>query len=257
MRATLLSLLAGFVLSESVTASQVFHSRSESYAIELFTSEGCSSCPPAERWLGSYRDHPELWQTYFPIAWHVDYWDYLGWKDDFAESRHANRQRRYAKNDQFTGVYTPGVIVNGQEYRGWRRGREVSRSIKQLPQSPLLQMNVAQRHITLSLTAAKNLQIPEVKATVLVLGFDVRSNVTRGENRGKHFSHDFVVLHSQSKPIQNTVDQVSKAQNSVSTFTINHEKFKQRYKTNSLAIIAFVETPSSPTPVAIAGGWLE
>lgn len=61
--------------------------------IELYTSEGCSSCPPAEAYLNAYAVHPQLWTRYLPLAFHVDYWDYLGWRDRYAAAEHGARQR--------------------------------------------------------------------------------------------------------------------------------------------------------------------
>jgi hypothetical protein len=64
--------------------------------LELYSSEGCSSCPPAEQWLGELRKDPRLWRSIVPVAFHVDYWDGLGWKDRFAQPQWTARQRAYA-----------------------------------------------------------------------------------------------------------------------------------------------------------------
>ena len=61
--------------------------------IELFTSEGCSSCPPADRWLSQLKTDPNLWQEFTPIGFHVDYWDYIGWSDEFAQARFGDLQQ--------------------------------------------------------------------------------------------------------------------------------------------------------------------
>ncbi|MEN9676720.1 MAG: hypothetical protein RIS76_2616 [Verrucomicrobiota bacterium] len=89
--------------------------------IELFTSEGCSSCPPAEKWLGSLGDQPGLWRDFVPVAFHVDYWDGLGWADRFASVENTRRQERYATHWRNRGVYTPGFVLNGTEWREWGR----------------------------------------------------------------------------------------------------------------------------------------
>lgn len=86
--------------------------------VELYTSEGCSSCPPADRWLSGLLTSPHLWGSIIPIAFHVSYWDYLGWHDSFALDEYSQRQRAYANLGK-TGVYTPGFFVNGQEWRGF------------------------------------------------------------------------------------------------------------------------------------------
>ncbi len=90
--------------------------------IELYTSEGCSSCPPADRWLSGLLTESHLWSSVVPIAFHVSYWDYLGWRDPFASEEYAKRQRIYASYGG-TNVYTPGFFVNGREWRGFFENR--------------------------------------------------------------------------------------------------------------------------------------
>ena len=87
--------------------------------LELYTSEGCSSCPPADRWLSSLKDNPKLWKELVPVAFHVDYWDYIGWPDKFASSAYSKRQQRYARQQTINAVYTPGFVYNGAEWRQW------------------------------------------------------------------------------------------------------------------------------------------
>jgi len=77
--------------------------------IELYTSEGCSSCPPAEEYLNNFKNKKGLWQTWIPVAFHVDYWDYIGWKDRFAAKKFGQRQRQYAKLKRTSTVYTPRI----------------------------------------------------------------------------------------------------------------------------------------------------
>ncbi len=72
--------------------------------LELYTSEGCSSCPPADRWLSGLRDDPRLWREVVPVAFHVDYWDAIGWPDRFASAAHSERQRTYARSGHVGSV---------------------------------------------------------------------------------------------------------------------------------------------------------
>ena len=76
--------------------------------VELFTSQGCSSCPPAESLLGSLLARPDV----IALSWHVDYWNYLGWRDPFADRQWTERQRHYARALR-AEVYTPALVVNG------------------------------------------------------------------------------------------------------------------------------------------------
>jgi hypothetical protein len=83
--------------------------------VELYTSEGCNSCPPADRWLSTLKDRPGV----LAAAFHVDYWDRLGWKDRFASARYTERQaqRQAATGSRYS--YTPQVVVNGRDWRRW------------------------------------------------------------------------------------------------------------------------------------------
>ncbi len=78
------------------------------HLLELFTSEGCSSCPPAEAWLSKLKDDPRLWRDFVPLAFHVDYWDGLGWRDPFASKVWTARQYQYSARWKSSTVYTPG-----------------------------------------------------------------------------------------------------------------------------------------------------
>src|SRR5579872_4641681 len=88
--------------------------------IELYTSEGCSSCPPAEAWLGKLKAEAGLWNDFVPIAFHIDYWDYLGWRDKWSNKQFSERQQSYAQLWGGENVYTPEFVLNGKEWRGWR-----------------------------------------------------------------------------------------------------------------------------------------
>jgi hypothetical protein len=83
--------------------------------VELYTSEGCNSCPPADRWLSSLKHKPDV----LAAAFHVDYWDRLGWKDRFASARHTERQARQQAAAGARFSYTPQVLVNGRDWRRW------------------------------------------------------------------------------------------------------------------------------------------
>ncbi len=80
--------------------------------IELFTSQGCSSCPPADALLGELAGRDDV----IPLALHVDYWDYIGWKDEFADPMHTKRQRGYARAAGHRTIYTPQMIVGGVDH---------------------------------------------------------------------------------------------------------------------------------------------
>ena len=89
--------------------------------LELYTSEGCSSCPPAEKWLSSLKDSGVSSQQLIPLAFHVTYWDYIGWQDQFASERHDQRQRRTARYNSQRTIYTPQFVLGGNDYRTYNR----------------------------------------------------------------------------------------------------------------------------------------
>jgi hypothetical protein len=86
--------------------------------VELYTSQGCSSCPPADVWLGTLSNRDDI----VPLSMHVAYWDYIGWKDPFAKAEFSQRQRWMADINKSSSVYTPGVFVGGAEFRDWSSG---------------------------------------------------------------------------------------------------------------------------------------
>src|SRR6267154_5087398 len=102
------------------------------HLLELYTSEGCSSCPPAEAWLGDLRDAPGLWRDFVPVAFHVVYWDQLGWRDRFASKEYTARQYAYSAAWGSDTVYTPGFVLDGAE---WRRSGKPDRKSTRLNSS--------------------------------------------------------------------------------------------------------------------------
>jgi len=90
--------------------------------VELYTSEGCSSCPPAERWLSSLAARDYVPERVVPLALHVDYWDYIGWKDPYAKREFSLRQRKLTQLQRMALVYTPHVMLQGRDFRAWGTG---------------------------------------------------------------------------------------------------------------------------------------
>lgn len=160
--------------------------------LELFTSEGCSSCPPAEAWLARLRDDPGLWRELVPVAWHFDYWDKLGWKDRFASREATQRQSAYASLWKSGSVYTPCFVLDGKEWRG-----RVAPKASQDNTGVLRARYDAGRLSVAFETNARD----DYEAHAVVLAMSVASKVTRGENRGRELLHEFVAagsLHSKS-----------------------------------------------------------
>jgi hypothetical protein len=105
------SAIVMWAVSQASYAQTFTSSEKQVNLVELYTSEGCSSCPPADKWLGKLKQQSGLWTEFIPIAFHVDYWDYIGWQDPYAHQRHTVRQSRYQANNNIRSIYTPGVIT--------------------------------------------------------------------------------------------------------------------------------------------------
>ena len=185
------------ILSQPAFGDVVVRSgETQSNLIELYTSEGCSSCPPADRWLSTLKDHPALWQQVVPVAFHVDYWDYIGWKDRFARPEFGDRQRRYAIEKGLVTVYTPGVMSNGKEWRNfsWRPP-----AIKAADAVGPLVVQISAKDLTIEFQPIGLSDAEDLTVNVALLGFGLKTEVLAGENAGRELRHDFVVLeHAQA-----------------------------------------------------------
>jgi hypothetical protein len=156
------------------------------HLIELYSSEGCSSCPPADAWVSSLKASPRLWKDFVPTVFHVTYWDYLGWKDPLADQTFSARQRAYAASWQSGSVYTPGLVLDGAEWRGW--GSEPPASDADVG---TLEARVSGDRVAVRFSAPVGSGPYDVYAARL--GFGISSRVANGENAGRTLRHDFVV----------------------------------------------------------------
>ncbi|HJV24174.1 MAG TPA: DUF1223 domain-containing protein [Aromatoleum sp.] len=165
--------------------------------LELFTSEGCSSCPPADRWLSGLKG---TGATLVPLALHVDYWDYIGWKDVFAQPGFAARQEQQAHAGN-TPVYTPQFFVQGRPYRLPSSADGFGRDIAAIAQKPagadisLFLGQVADGKLSFKFTARLRQTQADAPAGVFVALYEngLTTSVKAGENRGATLHHDFVV----------------------------------------------------------------
>jgi hypothetical protein len=240
-------LAATLVVAPGLVSAQtlVLESRVERVSLlELYTSEGCSSCPPADRWLSDLRHDPRLWQAVVPVAFHVDYWDYIGWPDRFASPRYSQRQKSYARNGRVRSVYTPGFVLAGKEWRSWFF-------------SPLLKVSSDQAVGRLSLEIDHDRVSADfdpvtptsrpLELHVAVLGFGFGTEIEAGENAGKTLKHDFVVLgHTRAAMRQHEVGLI--AQTALPEL---------RFESSEKAIAAWVSVAGDPNPIQAVGGWLD
>lgn len=160
--------------------------------LELYTSEGCSSCPPADRWLSGLQTNGSLWSDFVPVAFHVTYWNDLGWPDRFAQPAFDQRQRARARNAG-AGVYTPGVFLQGSEWRNWRAHPHVpERADRPIVGTLKAEILCSDVRVHFASAAANPKQVP-VQVELAWLQTNQRTKVRRGENRGRTLKHDFVV----------------------------------------------------------------
>ncbi|WP_426416799.1 DUF1223 domain-containing protein [Aestuariirhabdus sp. LZHN29] len=175
---------------------QVSSGPTQTPLLELYTSEGCSSCPTADLWFHRLTRHPDLWQGFVPVAFHVDYWDWMGWKDRFASPSHSNRQRTYQQQGGLKAVYTPGFVVNGDEWRNWFR--HSSNTEPPQPGGAAGLLNLTQQGnelIALFQPATTPSASQHYTLDLVITGFGLSNRIDAGENQGKVLQHDFVVLH--------------------------------------------------------------
>jgi hypothetical protein len=245
-------LIAAVVIMIWLAACYVFASEPKTFEsgetqtslIELFTSEGCSSCPPAEKWMSVLKANPDLWKKVVPIAFHVDYWDHLGWRDRFAKPEFTSRQQRYASEWGGDSVYTPAFVVNGREWRDWF-------SVNALPASS---KKVGSLRVTLSedgkvgaTFVAESAQPHALALNLALLGNNLESDVKRGENSGRKLRHDFVVL-SFAK-----IDMMHEANRWTGSVALP----KQSSDDKPSALAAWVAASEIEPPIQATGGWLQ
>ncbi len=161
--------------------------------VELYTSEGCSSCPPADAWISKLRDEPQA----VALSFHVDYWDYLGWKDRFAQPLFSKWQAMQLAVNGARNPYTPQVVVNGVDAPRWHQQRAsalLTGAAKAAPVSLQLQRDGEQYQATiLGLSSAPN----RLAGYWAVTEGPQQTAVKAGENRGETLSHDFIVRELQ------------------------------------------------------------
>jgi hypothetical protein len=161
--------------------------------IELYTSEGCSSCPPADAWLSTFAQ-PGGAQRAVALAFHVDYWNSLGWRDPYSSPDHSARQRRLARAEGGSVVYTPQVRIAGADFRGWRSTASVDGALADAGVRRAAPIRIQQTVDGNQLRISAALDLPPSRALYLALyEMHLSSAVTGGENTGRRLTHDFVV----------------------------------------------------------------
>jgi hypothetical protein len=183
---------------DSSTACKASSGSTITPVVELYTSEGCSSCPPADKWLSSLRSKTNTANAVVVQAFHVNYWDYIGWPDRFATAAHTNRQRQIATWNRQNGIYTPQMVLNGDDWRGWRSIGPFNTSVstnKTLATSSinLTQTGADQFEAVVSPVSGSKNVAPTWSAFWTITEHGHVTRVKAGENSGETLLHDYVV----------------------------------------------------------------
>ena len=211
--------------------------------LELYTSEGCSSCPPADKWLSTLVEEEGLWTDFIPAAFHVDYWDYIGWEDRFADPAYTSRQRSHAREQSMRTIYTPGFFHNGKEWRQW-----FVRRYFDFPETdPVgkLAVDIENGNASVSFSPLQT-TTDDLEVNVALLGFDLETEVKAGENKGDTLKHDFVVLGTKRGPL------IQQGEQFLGMIGMpNASQTAPRF-----GVVVWVNAAGSQRPLQATGGWL-
>ena len=162
----------------------------ETVVVELFTSQGCSSCPPADKFLHKLAARDDV----IALALHVDYWDYLGWKDAFASPANTERQRAYARAKGERTIYTPQMVVGGVDHVVGSRGMKVAELVqKHADQKMPVSVQLQRSGDTVSIRATGGGTLPNMVVQLATYSPKEVVNVRRGENAGRKLTYHNVV----------------------------------------------------------------
>ena len=233
----LLATLTAAIAARAENPDATFQSPpTRAHLVELFTSEGCSSCPPAEDWLRGLRENAGLWREVVPVAWHVDYWDYLGWKDRWSSPLFTRRQHDYGAAWGARSIYTPCFALDGREWR--------DRTLPPATGQPgVLTVRVKDGRITAHFAPAEA-KGAAWEVWLAPLGGDLESDVKAGENRGRKLRHEFVALSLEHRAMLGAR----------TGFTAEFDATSLR---GARALAAWVTEKNSLVPIQATGGWLK
>jgi len=212
--------------------------------LELYTSEGCNSCQPADEWVSKLSSKGLTSDRIVPLAFHVDYWNYLGWRDVFSQTNFAERQRHTAQINRSGFIYTPQLVLNGRDYRRgilWDGTNERIKEINQ--QKPLADISLilsmpsaGQLHVSGEIMVPGALVRQNAQAYLALYENNLSNDVRAGENNGRTLHHDFVVRELLG-PI--SLDQQGNARFQ-QTFNL-----KSGWKLQDSGVVAFVQNNRS------------
>lgn len=212
--------------------------------VELFSSQGCSSCPPAEAFVSRLEKEPGLWKSFVPVVWHVDYWNDLGWRDAFSDHAHTLRQHDYLAAGGVASVYTPGFVIDGREWRGFFQ-RQPLPAPGDAAKPGKLRATVAAGAVRVVFDG-NDASAPVRRAHIALLGLGFETDVARGENAGRLLRENFVALATTSAPLVG----------GRATLNLPATDDPKRPRPARTALAVWVSADRAPEPLQATGGWL-
>ena len=216
--------------------------------LELFTSQGCSSCPSADRLLSKLEQNPRLAGKVVPLSFHVDYWNYIGWTDPFSAPRWSERQRAYGRAFRSNRIYTPQLVVNGQgECVGSNEAEVMRRIDRALASEPAGRVSVAaqpvgtdgQLRLQLGAEVARGTaKGADLDLWVAIYETGLTTPVGSGENASRTLKNDYVVRRLEKAF---TLPAAAGSRRS-ETITLGLDK---RWKRQNLGVAAFLQDPAT------------
>ena len=170
-------------------AAQVYSPKG---VVELFTSQGCSSCPAADKFVTSISHDKDI----LALAWHVDYWDYLGWEDTFAKPDHADRQRRYSRSFGENQIYTPQAVINGRSHVIGSRGSIIQGVVKEYREQQkgmMVPINTTIHEDVLDIEISYEDSKAKANLWMVYFADEAVVKIERGENHGKDLTYSNIV----------------------------------------------------------------
>ena len=190
-------MLATFTFGSSVIQSNAAKITKPTGVVELFTSQGCYSCPPADKLVGEFAKGTDV----LALSWHVDYWDYLGWKDIFASPENTQRQYSYAKALRERQVYTPQAVINGRSHAVGSDKGQIVKALKGFAASNRgmnVPIDAVMTGDDLKISVANSTVANDATLYMVFFNKEHEVKIKRGENGGKTLSYHNVVHDSQA-----------------------------------------------------------
>jgi len=217
--------------------------------LELFTSEGCSSCPPADAWLADFKNSDQLWDRIVPVAFHVTYWDQYGWIDPYGKAAYTQRQSDYVANWHKTSPYTPNFVRNGDNWQLWFRHPRPSPIEPESVEAQAGPLTVDRNATNIDVIfRPANTPASAPVAHVAILAFGLSSQIKAGENQGRQLNHDFVVIGHRQVTLKANGETFQASLTSPETTDVDADRY---------ALAAWVADPGDMHTLQATGGWLD